>query len=129
MEGVNSPPPCDPPLEGALERPGITINITLNVSPAGDVSVETGNGKGCRIPAGPARPAGPGVSGERPLAVHLEGLPLERVLAFCRVRNPAVLLEKFPEDRIREVCLAALSQPRRNIGGWVASALTRGWAV
>jgi len=50
-------------------------------------------------------------------------------LARCRVKNPADLLAMGTPQRVIAVCRAALAAPRKNVGGWVATALRKGWAV
>ena len=51
---------------------------------------------------------------------------------MCGVRTPDDLLTTYSEARIRQVCTAALlrtGKPLHNKGGWVTSALNRGFKL
>jgi hypothetical protein len=67
------------------------------------------------------------------------GLPIEEtstreLLRALRVSGADSILSRWPEDRVREVCLAAIGQllgpkPPRSVSGWIICALSRGWTV
>jgi len=107
--------------------PTTIVNITLHIHRDGTLVQETaeppGNGDGGDQASQNAPPRSP------PPRPDLPTLQADQLLALCRVVRPHIILETYPADRIREVCLAALAAPRRNLGGWVATALSKKWNV
>jgi hypothetical protein len=49
------------------------------------------------------------------------------LLARCRVKNPAALIEEYPADEIVAVCKRAIDSQARNPGGYVVTGLRKGW--
>lgn len=97
----------------------LAFNLTLHIH------LPTTGGAPVVSPEGGAAPPA-----ERTLSGLLGRSPAE-LLTLCNVRAPLGLLHTYPADRIREVCLAGLARQGqiKNLGGWVASALRKGWDV
>lgn len=111
----------DPP------RTPVQIVVNIHVAPDGSASLE-------QLPQGAPRGDLQGDPPQDPPAASkpeqlLDSLSLEKLLAVCRVVRPAELVDLYDAERIRDVCKAALAAPRHNLGGWVASALKKGWKV
>ena len=112
-------------MEGHAPAPSpVPFSIVINIQ------VPAGNGipsiSSSTSPA-PPTPQAPDPQPSPPKA--LDSMTVPDLLALCRVVRPAEILEQFNPDQIRRACKAGLSRPRRNLGGWVSTALRKGWKL
>lgn len=56
----------------------------------------------------------------------LEKLPVVQLLRIFGVRDPMRYAD-FPRDRVMAVVTAGRARRRKNLGGWIATALSRNW--
>lgn len=113
----------------------MTITLTIHVHPDQSTSsVSPASPPSSSAPGAPgsaSEPATPmsGVDAPTVTVEDADALSPAAWLARCRVKNPADLLAMGSTERVIAVCKAALAAPRKNTGGWVATALRKGWAV